>query len=264
MISPTAPRFAAPDSQPSLATCPVPKDAIKKKDLNKLKRRVVIKEYRGLIVAQAWPKKRGRPTSPLQRAWVEKFTRVNKATKLAEPCAFSIAECLTPNSGWYYRDVLATAMYGKLINENGEPRLLTPTTSLSRNPTQPTVSNVMLLLLPNTQQWNNNDSWSISDPSKMFFRSAGLYLVMFKVSFSAGSATLREARIDIHRNGAAAEESRFRYHIPASGRYVTAVELFYFNAGDYLEIKAGFFGENAAAQLIRWQSLAITPEAIVP
>lgn len=247
-----------------MAVCPVSKGAIKKGDYNKLKRRVVIKEWKGKVVAQAWPKPRGKPTSALQLAWVQKFTRVNQATKLAEPCSVGIASCLTPNTGWYYRDMLATAMYGKLINDFGEPKIKTPTASVNMASSAVLLANVLTFLEPTVSLWDNNVVWNPTLPRRLTALSAGLYLMSFSVVFAGAIATVGEMRVNIRTNGANVDNQNFRTQQSANGRTVSGHFLVYAHAGDYYEILAQFVPLNCTARICFWQMVAITPENLIP
>lgn len=246
-----------------MAVCDVGKGAIKKRSLQRLKRRVVVQQYNGLTVTRAWPQPKGRTRGPLEQAWIDKFTRVNQATKYADACAVSFAQCLTPNTGWYYRDVLATAMYGKLMNEFGEPRLKTPTAKVSRSTAVALTAGVFTILTPDVVTWDNNALWNPAlNPSRITFQSAGLYLVGAQVSFTAVTGGRRFVELLDQNNVTICVSS-----IPVANANVMRLVvfgLFYAHAGDWMRLSVMSSVAGVSVNLEAMYALAMTPENLIP
>ena len=70
---------------------------------------------RGQLKAQGWPKKRGRPLSPITREQNEKFRQANQLAKYAPGDQQWMAIEIAKGSPWYPRDLLMSAMFGRLF-----------------------------------------------------------------------------------------------------------------------------------------------------
>ncbi len=85
--------------------------------------RFMVDTVRGVLRVRAWPKKRGTPKSELQRWWIDWFRQANKLAKYADPMSQARAIEITKDSGMYPRDVLLSAMRGRLYywqDQNGK------------------------------------------------------------------------------------------------------------------------------------------------
>jgi len=76
--------------------------------------RLMIDTVRGVLRVRKWPKKRGTPRSALQRFWIDWFTQANLLAKYADPMSQVRAIEMTKGTGLYPRDVLLSAMRGRL------------------------------------------------------------------------------------------------------------------------------------------------------
>jgi len=76
--------------------------------------RVMIDTVRGVLRVRKWPKKRGPPKSAKQRFWIDWFTQANLLAKYADPMSQVRAIEMTKGTGLYPRDVLLSAMRGRL------------------------------------------------------------------------------------------------------------------------------------------------------
>ena len=80
-----------------------------------LKSATVTYVSRGALVASSWPKKRGRPKSSITREQNEWFRQANLLAKYADGQAQWMAIELSRDSPWYPRDILISAMAGRLF-----------------------------------------------------------------------------------------------------------------------------------------------------
>ena len=79
------------------------------------KKGLVFRVNQGSLFAQMWPRKRGKPTHPVtkeQNAW---FREANLLAKYASGGQQWIAIRITKNGPWYPRDLLMSAMAGRLF-----------------------------------------------------------------------------------------------------------------------------------------------------
>jgi len=74
----------------------------------------MIDTVRGVLRVRKWPKKRGPPKSAKQRFWIDWFTQANLLAKYADPMSQVRAIEMTKGTGLYPRDVLLSAMRGRL------------------------------------------------------------------------------------------------------------------------------------------------------
>ena len=70
---------------------------------------------RGALVAAKWPRKRGRPRSPVTREQNEWFRQANLLAKYADGQSQWMAIEVSKGSPWYPRDLLLSAMAGRLF-----------------------------------------------------------------------------------------------------------------------------------------------------
>jgi len=242
------------------------------------RRNLVIKRGRGgQLHAEAWPRRRGKNQTPIERAWVNDFSSSAKRSKDPDPCAAATAMPMVKGTGFYYRDILEFADHGKLISTSGrEPnpvmllakkyqgmfRVLTPTASVYRDTTEPLTSGVLRLLTPNIQRWDNNAFWNaVTNPTRLTVQSAGLYSIGCTVGFNSVNGGNRQIFLLV--NGTT-QVSEFR--LPIASAQSTALSitgLWPFNAGDYVEVQVFANVASVNAQLREFWILAITPETLV-
>lgn len=83
---------------------------------------VMIDTCKGVLRVRKWPKKRGKPRSAAQRYWVDWFKQANLLAKYADGLTQARAIALTKGTGLYPRDIMLSAMRGRLytwIDETG-------------------------------------------------------------------------------------------------------------------------------------------------
>lgn len=256
-----------------MAKLSVPASALTRADALKFRRRAVIRNLNGQAVAQAWPKPRGGAQSPLQQAWVNRFSCLARARKSPIPQELDAAKLWvamgnalyqnSPNGGlWYYRDALEVAANGKFIRYQGEPRVTTPTVRVNRSTSEAIAGGAQTVLQPNTVEWDNNLFWSSTvNPKRITFRSAGVYLIGGQVTFGSIANGYREALLRL--NGAGAPIACRVSLTTAQPVILAPVGLYYFHVNDYIEFVVGTTSAATTAQINNLWALAITPEALL-
>jgi len=197
-----------------------------------------------------------------QSAWIYDFSCKAQWTKRPDPRAFEEARAWTQDSGWYYRDMLHAAMSGKLFS-SAEERITTPTARVKRTTTESLVNGTAKILTPSERLWDNNYFWNpIANTSRLTVRSKGLYLIGGSVQFSGVSGGRRAVGLKVNGTDEIGDIA-----IPIANTNlvkISPLELWYFEAFDYVEIWAY---ANVAAVTAIMQSffiLAITPESVLP
>ena len=74
----------------------------------------MIDTIRGVLRVRKWPKKYGKPRSISQQFWVDWFKQANRAAKYFDGMQQARAIEMTKDSGLYPRDVMLSAMRGRL------------------------------------------------------------------------------------------------------------------------------------------------------
>jgi len=267
-----------------MATCEF-NDPISRRDVLKMRGRV---HYRGRIdgavTASKWPRRRGRPKSPLQQAWNEDFTAWAKLANWAAPCVRDLAERLACDTGFFWRDVITYAGHGKLLwyvgGENhtsplpmlwterspkqqyGAPRVTTPTAQVRQSAAVACVINTDQVLTPNTRDWDNNVFWSPTEnPSRLTIRANGLYTISNSVEWSSVTGGFR--RLNLRVNGTDFITNVLVPQGNANAMRLQSYALYYFTAGDYVESLIRTSTAGLTAQLTAFNIVAITPEAII-
>lgn len=255
-------------------------------DVLRARRRVHYKRGRGgILVVQKWPKRRGKKKTPLQQAWVDDFSKTARATKQPESCALQIASSMSPNTGWYYRDVLAAAAHGKLINAGGQfgpPRggsvgflqvpkkldggifrVLTPTACYYRAGATTAIPNAVTPVPIDTKVWDNSAFFDSAKPTRLTMKAAGLYLVGGTLRYDQNNSSWRWAHLRVNGSTIIATttvDGGINTPIP-----MNLSMIWPFSAGDYVEL-CGQQGHspNVPAKAMYFYALAITPETLVP
>jgi len=214
---------------PNVARINAPITSLTRADVLKLRRRVVVSHHRGSVYVSAWPKLRGKPKSKLQQAWVDQFSLLARALKSPPPSTLDAATAWAKGTGWYYRDVLEVAARGKLTRFRGETPITTPTCFVYRSAAESLSSGVQKTLTPNSRKWDNNVFWDSSlNPSRITFKSAGLYLIIAYLSWNSGSSGYRYA--NIYRNGSESIASEQFNAAGSLGNESTVLGFNYFHA----------------------------------
>ena len=77
---------------------------------------IMLHSRAGQIIARAWPRKRGPATHPNQIRTIDWFRQANKLAKYVDGASMARAIEITLKSGMYPRDVLLSAMKGRLYS----------------------------------------------------------------------------------------------------------------------------------------------------
>jgi len=242
-------------------------------DVLKLRQRFVLKESNGTAIVAKWPRRRGPRKTPQQQAWVDRFSCYAQMFKAPEPWSLDAAnmwaktvsiESASPmkGSGWFFRDVMVRAANNKLITFLGEKRVITPTVLATRLSNQ-AITNGGFVYVPMTAiRWDNNNFWSLtSNPTRLTFRSAGLYLVGATVQRATGTSGLTQVEI-VQNNTLAIARAR----LPAGTvpQYINVTGVQYFSEGDYVECGVFQTSVTNQYQVENFWALAITPEGLIP
>lgn len=236
-------------------------DPITRSEQLKARGRFQIKTWKGRPYVSKWPAPRGNKKSKVQAAWQAHFAYVSCLSKIPDPRTFDSAVALAKGTGWYYRDVVASAAVGKLWRSESGLRIVTPTAQVHRTVAEALTSGVDKTLTPTVMDWDNNVFWSASiNPTRLTFRSAGLYLVGAEVAWN--SVTLGRRNCTIKKNGTTFVAVNSL--VPGSAQAVsTEVQrLVPFQAGDYIECVVSANVASVTALLSALWVMAITPEQV--
>lgn len=83
----------------------------------------MVDTVRGVLRIRKWPRKRGTPKSAKQLWWIDWFKQANYLAKYVDGAAAARAIEITAGSGKYPRDIIVSAMRGRLyswIDQNGK------------------------------------------------------------------------------------------------------------------------------------------------
>jgi len=229
----------------------------------KMRQRVVMKPHRGAIVVQKWPKKRGPFASERQRAWIERFSLWACLVKSPDADSYNRANEWAKGTGWYWRDVLMAAMAGNLIEIVGETKITTPTAYLQRTSALALAAGVESSVSMQSEVWDNNNFWTSSpNPTRMVFKSPGLYLFAGYGVFGATAGDANRA-LRFRLNGTDNFPFFVQQDIANTAARFGTPWLYYFHADDYIELRASSSNAVNLDSAIAW-AVAITPEAIIP
>jgi len=229
----------------------------------KARRRAVVKSRRGVVYLSKWPTPTGVIKSRRQAAWVCNFKKIARMSKTPTPQELDAAKAWAEGTPWYYRDVIETALSGKLITYRGEKRVTTPTVYVSRSTAENVSNAVLTTLTPNTLFWDNNAFWnSALNPSRLNFQSAGLYLFGCNVQWGTNGSSYRKVSFILNGTGSIQDYITLPTSEGPTDQPLTG--FYYFHAGDYLEVKVHQnSGGTRTALLVRFWVMAITPEQVV-
>jgi len=218
--------------------------------------------YRGQVYFQAWPRRRGKTKSPLQQAWIDAFSIRARAFKSVDPKTLMAAQAWTHGTGWYYRDVLERASYGKLIIYGEANRVTTPTVSVSRPATEALTANIVKALTPTNQAWDNNTFWNASiNPTRITFKSPGLYLVGGSVRFT-DTSTSGVRYMWLRVNGVTEWGNQTTFVTQNAPKALSTAIPIWMNANDYVELLA-LSNVNSTILIQAFWATGITPEAMI-
>lgn len=232
-------------------------------DVIKWRRRVVLSRNRAGVYVRSLPHFKKGWQSPNQRAWVDAFSLTARMSKTPAPQELDEATRLAKGTLWYYRDVLQTAMYGKLFRFNHEEPVKTPTVMLKQAAPQAIANGTFTDIIATGIVWDNNVLWNAANPTRITFKTAGLYMFGWNLEWSPASSGTRYQRILL--NGVTAL-GVWTNQVSASGYNgdFGAIGLYYFHANDYITLNVHNVVTGQSAQLLGFWALAITPEALIP
>jgi len=237
--------------------------AFSRRDVLKVRRRVLLTSWKGRPLIRKWPKQRGPVRSPLQKLWTDRFALLARELKSVDPITLSVAQNMSLGTGWYYRDVLETAAYGKLIRYQDEPRVTTPTVHVSRSTAESMVANIAKRLTPNQFTWDNNVFWSSTvQPARLTVKAPGLYLCGANV-FGEVSANVRRGIWMTVNDSIEIANSQFSGGVADIWRQ-SVTGIYYFHANDFLTLWAATSSSAQTARLHDFWMVAITPEGLIP
>jgi len=216
--------------------------------------------WRGdLVSVQKNP--RSHPKSESEAAWICAFSGMANNSKRPTPQDFNEASAATADTGWYYRDLIHTAMAGKLILGCEGLKITTPTVKVKELAEEVLTAGVSKVLTPDTKLWDNNYFWEpILHPTRIYFRSCGVYAVGCRVDYTAASGQYRTTWL---RQNGTDTIAISRIPAPTSQTVFTNVfGLFYFDPMDYIEVLAQTNQAGSNATLRELWAMAITPEQV--
>jgi len=220
-----------------------------------------IKTWKGRPYVSKWPSPRGNKASNVQRAWQAHFSYVACISKSPDANTFDVANSLSRGTGWYYRDVIASAAVGKVFSTTPAFRIMIPTAKVHRTTSQALTSGVALTLTPNAMDWDTNVFWSATvNPTRLTIRSPGLYLITAHWTGNAVTGSFRD--VLVYLNGATLINSNRIWPATANGSEPQVSFVYPFNANDYIEIKAQANVAGVTATLKEFSILGMTPEMV--
>jgi len=257
---------------------------VDRRQVVKARRLIHYKGYKGKPdYAQKWPKPRGPVKKPRPKAWVEHFVKWAHWSKQPDPCAVATSSTLAPTTGYWPRDIIHRAGNGKINHHRpnvplssplpylfmrppnkryeGPPRVITPTTRLTRSGSQSRTAFVEADVIPNVKTWDNNTFWdSASHPERLTFRADGLYFIYANLQFTGGS------NYGVHAHF---EDQAATWYGAQNGQNVGGWEAwiapffcYYFYAGQWVKLRAAA-GANCNVNLKELVVMAITPETLI-
>lgn len=256
-----------------MAKLGAPSSSISRGDVLKVRRRALMKDHRGQVTIQKWPRERGKKKTDLQQAWVDRFSCL--ARELKSPFPFMLQEAKNwansqdpayggprPSTGWYYRDVLERAASGKFVEFRGEVKVRTPTCGLSRVANESWTAAQFKAVTLDTKNWDNNGFWNqTANPTRMTMKAAGLYYVTATMVLKSNNAGNMSAELKVNGGDPFAASKVDKNN---DFTFVNASGIYYFHAGDYVECWLFNSANTANYRCVQFAAVAITPEALIP
>jgi len=220
-----------------------------------------IKSWKGRPYASRYPSLSNVNPTALQRAWVDHFSCVAWISKIPDPRTFDLAKKLTKDTGWYYRDVIASGAVGKLYQVEGVSRITTPTVMLHRTAGEALSAGVAKVLTPNVMDWDNNRFWNASsNPSRITIRAGGLYLLGAQGLFSTATSNYRI--LNIRLNGTTNISDSMQVLNGNFQVWQQNQSIWYFNPNDYIELLATSGAAGVSCTINHFWMVGITAEVI--
>lgn len=236
---------------------------VKRAMVMRVRRRIRVSGENGQVILQKWPAPRGKPKSPLQQAWVNRFSQMACFSSNIDPAARRYGDEVSKGTLWFWRDVATKAMLGQYLSQKGETRVTTPTAMIHRSASQSILNNTVTTVTYDALDWDNNNFWNaVSKPNFLTIRSAGLYFVGIEVKFAVGTTGRRE--VALARNGS--EIARQTGNpVTTTSSDIQVLQLIYCHAGDVITaVVRHTQGATLGITVPSFFALGMTPEAIVP
>lgn len=228
-----------------------------------MRRKAQAKPWKDMTVIQSWPRPRGRVKSARQQAWVDRFALWACLTKNPDAQTYDQAKEWTKDSGWFWRDMMTSAMAGKLIEQEGETKIITPTCYLRRSTTLNLIANTEVSLGMESMSWDNNGFWTpLVQAERMLFKSPGLYLIGAQALYD-NTATDKRCQLRFRMNGTANFPEVQGQDISNNDIALTMCQPWYFHANEYIELRT-IATQNCGLLSAGMWCVAITPESILP
>lgn len=213
----------------------------------------------GSIIVKGNP--HGHRSEGPQSAWIFDFTCKAQWSKIPDPRAFEESRAFTQDTGWYYRDMIHSAMSGKLFS-SPEERVTTPTARVTRDAAAQAVGNgVTVTLTPDREEWDNNFFWNPDlNQTRLTVRSKGVYLVGGNANFNGITGGRRELQLWVNNErhiNLDAVSCANTQPVALSG-----FSIWYFDELDYLELRVFQNVAGVTALLRSLWMVAITPEGV--
>jgi len=213
----------------------------------------------GTLLVQANPA--AHKPSGVESAWISNFSCLARFTKAPWSGDFNNATELQDQTGWYWRDVIHSALSGKLLG-NPAKRVTTPTARVFRTGVETLANGVVKILTPNDLDWDNNVFWDpTANQSRLTVRSPGVYLVGSQVEFNNISGGRRVVQLIVNGTKIIGDQSVTQAN--ANLARLTPCTLWAFNQGDYVQCAAFANVAGCSAELENFWILAITPEGVI-
>jgi len=235
------------------------------------------------IYVASRPQRIRTPLESAKYSWVRYFGQMVHDIKTVDGCTTLNSEYMSqaiPAGLTFPRDYLGWAYSGKLIQYAGDGsfegqtprefadgtqgiiRVTTPTASVWRNSAEALTNSISKILTPDSVDWDTNFFWNPDlNPSRLTARVSGLYLLNAIVRFSAVSGSQRFIRFVV--NGTSLRMIARGAQSSAVLMDMPIAQLWYLNATDYVEVQVNANSNGVTAQLVAFQIVGITPEAIV-
>lgn len=199
--------------------------------------------------------------SARQKAWVERFKYWACITKSPDAQSYDQAKDWAKGSGWFWRDVLTSAMAGKLIEIKGETKITTPTCMIRRTIPEALAANISEVVTFQSMVWDNNNFWfSNNNPQWMRFKAPGLYLIGAYALFD-NTATDKSVDLRLRLNGVTNFPLVRGQDITNNDISPQFMQPWYFHEDDYLEMTVASTVATSLLECNMW-AVAITPETI--
>lgn len=216
-------------------------------------------------------------------SWVKYFGQMVHDIKTIDGCTSLNSDYMSqaiPAGLTFPRDYLGWAYSGKLIQYAGDGsfegqtprefadgtqgiiRVTTPTASVWRTTPEALTNSISKNLTPDSVDWDTNFFWNPDlNPSRLTARVSGLYLLSASVRFSAVTGSQRIVRFEV--NGTPLRMIAREAQSSAVQQDMNIAQLWYLDATSYVECHVNANSNGVTAQLLAFQIVGITPEAIV-